>query len=215
MNDSHPTPASYPPNSYGAPSPYGVAGGPGATDYGSAGYDAAGYPPGCYGQTPHGVPGFPPGYNPWPGAYAGLRYASVWRRIGAYWIDGVIVLIVNLVAQTIFNAVSGDALKSNDPGQALTALLAFVVLVFVLDALYVVTQEAASGQTLGKRALGIRVVKTDGGPIDVDAALIRYVFLFFAFLGLGGLVTLLMVALSDTKQRLGDRVAGTVVIRSR
>jgi uncharacterized RDD family membrane protein YckC len=35
-----------------------------------------------------------------------------------------------------------------------------------------------------------------------------------AGLGLGGLVTILMISLSDTKQRLGDRVAGTIVVKA-
>ena len=139
----------------------------------------------------------------------------MWARIGAYLIDGLILAVLNAVAQVIFVVVSGAAFDDDDAGTALTALLAYLVLVFVLDALYVVTQEASSGQTLGKRALGIRVVKADGSQMDVDAALIRYAFLFFAFVGLGGLVTLLMVAFSETKQRIGDRVAGTVVVKTR
>ena len=42
----------------------------------------------------------------------------------------------------------------------------------------------------------------------------RYLFLLLAGLGLGGLVTVLMISLSDTKQRLGDRVAGTIVVKT-
>jgi uncharacterized RDD family membrane protein YckC len=56
-------------------------------------------------------------------------------------------------------------------------------------------------------------VKEDGTPIDVDAALVRYLFLFLAPLGFLGLVTLVMIATSEKKQRLGDKAAGTIVVR--
>lgn len=217
MNHQHSSHSSFAPGGYGAPSPYGApgalspAGAPGA--FSPTVPEGAGYPSGGYG-LPSGFPPeqVPPGYNPRLGTFAGPRYASVWARIGAYLIDGIVLGAINVVAQILFVGISGTALVGDDAGIAVTALIAFFILIFVLDAIYVVAQEAASGQTLGKRALRIKVVKADGSQMDVDAALIRYVFLFFAFVGLGGLVTLLSVALSDTKQRIGDRVAGTIVV---
>ena len=235
MDERHPTQSSFAPGNTGntvTPGAYGAPGGRGPAPnvpafptggFGQVAYDAAGYPAGGYGVPPYGAPGvppgfppelIPPGYNPWLGAYAGPRYASVWSRIGAYLIDGIILAIINSVAQIVFVGISGTALVGDDAGIALTAFLAFAILVLVLDGIYVVSQEAPYGQTIGKRALGIKVVKADGSSMDVDAALIRYGFLFFSFLGLGGLVTLLMVALSDTKQRIGDRVAGTIVVKA-
>lgn len=72
-----------------------------------------------------------------------------------------------------------------------------------------------NGQTPGKRAAGIRVVRDTGGPIDVQQACIRNLVgladFLPAFYGLGGLVMLLNVR----GQRLGDMAAGTVVIRER
>ncbi len=68
------------------------------------------------------------------------------------------------------------------------------------------------GATPGKKALGIRVLRDDGAPIDVAAALTRNLLRaadFLPLLYLGGLVAMLM---SSRFQRLGDRVAGSIVV---
>lgn len=72
-----------------------------------------------------------------------------------------------------------------------------------------------NGQTPGKRTAGLRVVRDNGGPIDVQAACIRNLIGLADFLPLlyllGGLISL-----TNAKgQRLGDMAAGTVVIRER
>jgi uncharacterized RDD family membrane protein YckC len=61
----------------------------------------------------------------------------------------------------------------------------------------------------------LKVVKLEGaGPIDMQAAIVRNVlrlvdgFLFY-------LIGAIAVWASEKKQRLGDRVAGTIVVRSR
>lgn len=75
---------------------------------------------------------------------------------------------------------------------------------------YMVYAEGTWGASLGKRATGIRVVKIDGTPMDMQASLIRNVLrvdgLFFY------LVAAIFVWTSPTRQRLGDRVANTVVV---
>lgn len=68
------------------------------------------------------------------------------------------------------------------------------------------------GATPGKKALGIRVLRDDGAPVDVAAALARNLLRaadFLPFLYFGGLVAMLS---SSRFQRLGDRVAGTIVV---
>lgn len=212
MDERHPSQSSFAPGNTGASSSYGLPA-----------YNAAAYPPGGYGLPPHGVPGIPPGYppelippgfNPWLGTFAGPRYASVWSRIAAYLIDSLVLGVVNVVAYLAVIVVATTTDQTGAPTVPPTAMLAAIILVLVLDGIYFVAQEGSSGQTIGKRVLGIKVVKADGGEMSVDAALVRYLFLLLAGLGLGGLVTLLMISLSDTKQRIGDRVAGTIVVKT-
>jgi uncharacterized membrane protein SpoIIM required for sporulation/uncharacterized RDD family membrane protein YckC len=70
------------------------------------------------------------------------------------------------------------------------------------------------GRTPGKRSTGIRVILDTGHPITLQAALVRNLVRIVDFQpGLSGLVGLLFVALHPKGKRLGDIVAGTIVIR--
>ena len=69
-----------------------------------------------------------------------------------------------------------------------------------------------NGQTLGKKAMGIKVVKEDGSPVDIVTAIIRYVgYLVSAFVfGLG----YLWVIWDPKKQGWHDKIAKTVVVKA-
>jgi uncharacterized RDD family membrane protein YckC len=87
-----------------------------------------------------------------------------------------------------------------------------ITLVLLAWALYYYfALEMMTGQTLGKRAMGIKVVRSDGSPADMRAIGIRTVLRLidgFAFY-LVGLVV--MLATKDRRQRLGDLAGDTVV----
>ena len=70
------------------------------------------------------------------------------------------------------------------------------------------------GQTRVKRALGLRVVSADGSPVGPAESLVRNA-LRAVELPLGYAPGVLMVALSPRRQRLGDLVAGTLVVQER
>ena len=69
------------------------------------------------------------------------------------------------------------------------------------------------GETIGKRLLGIRVVALNGDGITLRAAVVRNVLATVdsAFFYLVGLVS---IKLSGDRQRIGDRIAGTTVVRA-
>ena len=78
---------------------------------------------------------------------------------------------------------------------------------------YYVILEAAWGATLGKFATNIRVVReSDGGPIGSRAAIIRNLLR-----SIDGpvlyLVGFIAICVSPKRQRIGDKVAGTIVVR--
>lgn len=88
------------------------------------------------------------------------------------------------------------------------------LLMFLIALAYYVAMEARLGWTLGKRAIGIKVVKLDGAPLDWQASIIRNLLrvvdgLFFYLVGA------IMVWTSKQRQRLGDRAAATLVVRGR
>ena len=65
----------------------------------------------------------------------------------------------------------------------------------------------------GKMAVGIKVVMTNGEPIDLGAACLRYVGYLASGLILG--IGYLMIAFSAEKKGLHDNIANTVVVKSR
>jgi uncharacterized RDD family membrane protein YckC len=93
--------------------------------------------------------------------------------------------------------------------------LMILVLFVVLFGWFVVFEIWWSGRTPGKRALGLRVVRDGGFPVDAGAAvirnLVRLVEMLFGFYALSAISALL----SPENKRLGDFAAGTIVVRDR
>jgi len=123
-----------------------------------------------------------------------MSVAPMGRRLAALVVDWVLCeLIVSAV--TRHEILSG----ASDPHYFTTlywTLLAFGVEVYLLTAI--------SGITVGKRLLGIRVIRTDGGRPGFGWALLRTLLLFFVVPPL----------LCDRDLRgLHDRAADTIVVR--
>ena len=76
-------------------------------------------------------------------------------------------------------------------------------------------QEGAWSNTLGKRAFGLRITRFDGTACGWRAALLRTVTRLIEVnpILLGGLPAGLAIAFSERRQRFGDRISGTLVVR--
>ena len=68
------------------------------------------------------------------------------------------------------------------------------------------------GQTVGKKALKIKVVNLDGTTPSFGSYLIRWLFRLVDFTFTGNVLAVVMVAFTDKSQRLGDLLAGTTVV---
>ncbi len=138
---------------------------------------------------------------------------AVGRRIGAAVIDFALCMVAFLVATAAFGTTTTTVRDGMTYSQAsLTGwpFVGFSVLVLA----YFVLMEWRSGATIGKLLLRVRVVDADGGRISLSKSLgrnvLRIVDAFpFIFPYLLGLV---VVASSRSKQRVGDRAAGTFVV---
>jgi uncharacterized membrane protein SpoIIM required for sporulation/uncharacterized RDD family membrane protein YckC len=88
-----------------------------------------------------------------------------------------------------------------------------LILIFALDWLYHVVWEILDrGQSLGKRIMGIRVVRSDGSPVNPGASLLRNLLRFadtFMFLYI---IVFLAITASKGFRRLGDWAADTMVV---
>ncbi len=139
-----------------------------------------------------------------------LRTAALPSRTVAALIDAVlqVVLLVGLFYAATFAGGGSDAAD---------AAIAVLVLVIGLIGYPVAFETALRGRTPGKLALGLRTVRDDGGPIGFRQALVRG--LAGAFLERPG-ITLFFGAfatslLNRDSKRLGDLLAGTVVLQER
>ncbi|MGZ4870101.1 MAG: RDD family protein, partial [Halobacteriota archaeon] len=157
----------------------------------------------------------PPAYQA-PAFYTGARtsYQGVAIRFVAILIDYVIISIIAgilvfpfLVAAVAVNLTSVDA-----SAISLGSIAAASVVGFVVWFLYFTLLEGHYGQTIGKMALNIKVVReADGAPIDYGEAAVRTILRIIDGL-FDYLIGAIFIWTSDEKQRLGDRVAHTVVV---
>jgi len=109
----------------------------------------------------------------------------------------------------------GTALRLNGNQVASLFLAAGIIALFIILFGYFIVFEAAwNGQTPGKRLLGIRVVRDGGYPIDLGGAVLRNLVRVAeaAFVYVPAAASAL---LSSQNKRLGDFVAGTIVVRDR
>jgi uncharacterized RDD family membrane protein YckC len=137
------------------------------------------------------------------------RAAGPVRRAFAWLLDSLIKFAVLLAVGMILGMVS--AIKMDDMSQAMTGV--FLVVIFVLEWGYSVLFETMwNGTTPGKRAFGLRVVKEGGFPIGFIDSVLRNLLRAADWLP-AGYVLGLTVMVGDTRfRRLGDRVAGTMVV---
>ncbi len=132
-----------------------------------------------------------------------MEYGGVGVRLVAVMIDGVAMWIVGAVVTIVIGA-------AGDSGAA-AGLAALVNLAIGVS--YEAGMIATRGATFGKMAMGLKVVRADGAPVDWGPAVGRYFakFLSAFILGIGYLM-----ALWDAEKRtLHDRLCETRVIRVR
>jgi uncharacterized membrane protein SpoIIM required for sporulation/uncharacterized RDD family membrane protein YckC len=80
---------------------------------------------------------------------------------------------------------------------------------------YVAFEAIWDGQTPGKRLLGLRVVRNGGGGVDIGASAARNLVRIVDFMPVGYFIGMVSIIANQRNQRLGDLVAGTIVVRER
>lgn len=92
---------------------------------------------------------------------------------------------------------------------------AFLVLLFTVFWFYPIVFEAAwDGRTPGKRVLGLRVVLADGAPVGWRASFLRNLLRTVDMLPFGYAAGLLACLADPAARRIGDMVAGTLVVHA-
>jgi uncharacterized RDD family membrane protein YckC len=124
-----------------------------------------------------------------------VAYGGFWRRVGATLIDGVLFAVLNGIL------VVGLGGPESAGGISVLAGIAY-------EAGMTASRHQA---TLGKLALGLRVVDSNGRRLTFGHALGRWLAKLVSALLLS--IGFLMVAFTDRKRGLHDMLAGTLVLR--
>ncbi len=127
-----------------------------------------------------------PSWAPVPGGF--------WLRGGAYMIDSLVVSVAGTLAFFVAPAPVQTA------GRILTAVLYFTVVPVLWN-----------GQTLGKSAAGLAILREDGQPLNHLTSFLRYIGYLLSLLPLG--LGFLAAAFTPNKRALHDYVAGTRVLQ--
>jgi uncharacterized RDD family membrane protein YckC len=132
----------------------------------------------------------------------GTETDTLVARIVAFLVDLILVVVASGILAGGFSLL----------GRAGAALGALVSVVIGLG--YFIYLEGTYGQTFGKRLMNIVVVTTDGGDVGYVEATLRHLLRIvdnFPFFYIVGFVA---IFLTERNQRVGDLVAGTVVVRT-
>jgi uncharacterized RDD family membrane protein YckC len=163
-----------------------------------------------------------------------LRLADVWQRLGAFLIDLVVMVGLLLALRLILAIILGIAGQSGLP----VGVIIFLLGLFILRNFYFILLEVGPrAATVGKRAMGLRVVARSGERLTADRVIARNLmreiefYLPVSFVigdlasgqadwltALAGLTWTVIFALfplfNRDRMRVGDLLAGTWVVRA-
>jgi uncharacterized RDD family membrane protein YckC len=133
------------------------------------------------------------------------NFATLGKRILGGIIDVVIIAAFFYLYLLFFG-------KETSPGEYyVSGFSAFIM--FLIMFLYFVILEKLTGKTLGKLIAKTRVVNADGNKISWGQSLVRNIIRPIDGI-IVGLVAIIAIASSEKKQRLGDMLARTYVIKA-
>lgn len=139
-----------------------------------------------------------------------LGYASIGDRVLAYILDNLIKTGYIMVCVFIGMLLARIGILSYRSA-LFWILFVFLCLVpFIFYSLFF--EYFMGGQTPGKRVMKIKVTSHDSDELTFGKCLLRWLFRFVDFSIGSGAVALIAVAVSEKKQRVGDMVAGTIVV---
>ncbi len=135
--------------------------------------------------------------------------APVTLRIGSGIIDAFALGVATYILVEIFIAFAFYV------NEALANAMVILLIVFVYLVIPSTIETLTRGQSLGRAAVGIRIIRDDGGPISFRHAFIRALLGVFEVYGTLGGIAVTVAFCSRRGKRLGDYLAGTYALRTR
>ena len=160
-----------------------------------------------------------------------FEIAEFHRRIFAYAID---LFIVVLYAWIMGNFVYTDTVQNMAGGNRAGAGWSIILISLPILLYPLIAEVSMHGQTVGKKILDIRVMNLYGGEPVLSQYILRWIFRFFEWplvfgvvfpgffiiyqlmlMVIPGLVVIVIMAVTQKHQRLGDLAANTVMVKTR
>lgn len=158
-----------------------------------------------------------------------FEVAPLVRRIGAWWIDALVLVLYAYIMRWFIHETVYDG-GSNYP-----FVLDLIVVSLPMLLYHLLMEVVYQGQSLGKMAMGIRVMSLEGGEPHLGQYLLRWIFRMwewplifgmaatnawsllwqFIMCSFMGIPVLIIIAVTIRHQRLGDLTAGTGVVEIR
>jgi uncharacterized RDD family membrane protein YckC len=146
------------------------------------------------------------------------HYGGFWRRFVAISIDFFVLGTIGFTMLILGSVAFGLGISPEDMAAdpetlmelGLKVMAIYQALGFVLNMAYFTWFHGTTGQTPGKRLMGLRVVRDTGEAISFGTAFLRWVGYLISFLPL--CIGFLWAGVDRRKQAWHDKIAGTVVI---
>ena len=141
------------------------------------------------------------------------EHATFGQRLVAIIIDHIILFVIATIIAIPF----GIQAAMFSFGADLTAFWSYIAsysaLNFIIWILYFTYLEGKSGETIGKRAMGIKVV-SEKGKMDYTKSFIRNIIRIIDFLPIVYILGFIVALASKNNQRIGDLAARTMVVKA-
>lgn len=135
--------------------------------------------------------------------------SGIWERILAFIIDTVILCAYLILVLFLFSWGSSGKFSNND----IMLFLYLIVTLPVWLGYHFFCETIFNGQSIGKMALKIKVVKNDGQQMDMSDYSMRWMFRIIDILLSLGFLAVVAIMSSSKNQRIGDMVGDTSVIK--
>ncbi len=162
-------------------------------------------------SVPNSGSAAPPPPPVWDAQQAGIApvaYGGFWIRVVAYIIDAILVSLVLGVVMSVFGVkyMDFENPENIDPTANLLSILVFWLY-------FALMESSERGATVGKMAMGLRVVTGDGKRLSFLNATGRYFAKILSALIF--CIGYIMVGFTERKRGLHDMIANTLVIKTR
>jgi uncharacterized RDD family membrane protein YckC len=146
------------------------------------------------------------------------HYGGFWRRFVAFSTDKLILATIGFVMFILGSVAFGLGISPSDLAEepenffalGMQVMVIYQAITIFLDMAYFTYFHGTTGQTPGKRLMGLRVVQDTGEALTLGSAFLRWVGYIISFVPF--FMGFLWAGADRRKQGWHDKIAGTVVI---